>query len=95
MLVRLAKKMKILVMSPDQQHELKGHESLSYDSCHASWASQCYGCHIEYDPQETQWDHLKQKRTPGRWIEKRRAVEFGISALGVTSKIVSHLLYLE
>ena len=79
-------KMKIPVMSPCQQHELKGHERLSCVSCNASRAPQCYGCHIEYDPQETQWDNLKQKRIPGRWIEKSWAVESGISALGVTSK---------
>jgi hypothetical protein len=53
-------------MSPGQQHEMKSHERLSCDSCHTSWAPQCYGCHIEYYPQEKQWDHLKQKRTPGR-----------------------------
>ena len=80
------KKMEIPLMNSGQQHELKGHERLNCDSCHASWAPQCYGCHIEYDPQQTQWDHLKQKRTPGRWIEKRWAVESGIPALGVTGK---------
>ena len=31
-------------------------------------------------------DHLKQKRTPGRWIEKRFAVESSIPTLVVTSK---------
>jgi hypothetical protein len=79
-------KMKIPLMSPCQQHELKGHERLSCVSCNASRAPQCYGCHIEYDPQETQWDNLKQKRIPRRWIEKSCAVGSGISALGVTSE---------
>ena len=78
--------MKIPVMSPSQQHELKGHERLSCDSCNPSWAPKCDGCHIEYDPQEAQCDHLRQKRTPGRWIEKCLVVESGIPALSVTSK---------
>ena len=55
-------------MSPGQQHALKAHGRLSYDSFHASWVPLFYGFHIEYDLQETQWNHLKQKRTPGRWI---------------------------
>ncbi|MBC8257892.1 MAG: hypothetical protein H8E38_02655 [SAR324 cluster bacterium] len=79
------KKIKIPVMKSGQQHELKGHERLSCDSCHASWAPQCYGCHIEYDSTQKQWDHLKKKRTPGRWIETRWAVHSGVPALGVTA----------
>ena len=85
--------MRILVISPGQQYDVKGHERLSCDSCHASWAPQCYGCHIEYDTQETQWDHLKQKITFRRWNEKRWAVESGIPALGVTSKKSYHTFY--
>ena len=69
-----------------QQNELKVDEKLSYESCYKWWAPQCYGCHIEYDSQETQWDHLKQKRTPGRSIEKRWEAESGILALGVIIK---------
>ena len=53
------------------------------DSCHAAWAPQCYGCHIGFDANQKQWDHLLDRKTPGRWIESRWAVESGLPALGV------------
>ena len=62
--------MNILVISSVQKYVLKGHERHSRDSCHESWDPEYYCIHIGYDPQETQWDHLKQKATLGSRIKK-------------------------
>lgn len=68
--------------TPD--HKMEGHERLNCDSCHSGWAPQCYGCHISFDPDGKQFDHLKRKKTPGRWKESRWAVFSDLPALGVT-----------
>ena len=65
-------------------HTMQGHERLTCDSCHTGWAPQCYGCHISFNPDQQQYDHIKAKKTPGRWIEKRWAVIAEQPALGVT-----------
>ncbi|MBF0278837.1 MAG: hypothetical protein HQM13_13635 [SAR324 cluster bacterium] len=77
-------KIEIPPMRQSGHHSLKGHERLSCDSCHAAWAPQCYGCHISYEAKGMQWDHLKRKKTPGRWVEKRWRLENKLPALGVT-----------
>ncbi len=64
-------------------HTMKGHERLTCDSCHTGWAPQCYGCHVSYDPGQKQYDHLKTKKTAGRWIEKRWEVKAGLPTLGL------------
>jgi hypothetical protein len=65
-------------------HEQKGHERLSCDSCHTAWAPQCYGCHISFDPNQKQYDHIERKKTVGRWIEKRWETRAELPTLGVT-----------
>ena len=77
------KELEIPLFKPGSHHNLKGHERLTCDSCHAAWAPQCYGCHIGFDANQKQWDHLLDRKTPGRWIESRWAVESGLPALGV------------
>ena len=47
------------------------------------WPPQCYGCYIRFDANQKQWDHLLDRKTPGRWIETCWAVEAGLHALGV------------
>jgi len=47
------------------------HERLTCEACHSQWAPRCYGCHLRYDPDGQQWDHLVRRVTPGRWIERR------------------------
>ncbi|MBI3992183.1 MAG: hypothetical protein HY342_02835 [Candidatus Lambdaproteobacteria bacterium] len=64
-------------------HDLRGHERLTCEACHAAWAPQCDGCHISYDPSGRQWDHLLRRETPGRWIERRWSVRSDPPALGV------------
>ena len=77
------KELEIPLFKQGSHHNLKGHERLTCDSCHAAWAPQCYGCHIGFDANQKQWDHLLDRKTPGRWIESRWAVESGLPALGV------------
>ena len=65
-------------------HTVSGHERLTCDACHTGWAPQCYGCHVSYDPEGIQWDHIERERTPGRWVETRWQVKSERPALGVT-----------
>lgn len=73
----------IPVMKHGRTHDLKGHERLSCTACHDTWAPQCDGCHIAFDPAGRQRDHLLHKATPGRWIETRWHIRNGAPALGV------------
>jgi hypothetical protein len=73
------------VMRPGPAHDLKGHERLTCSACHDTWAPQCDGCHIAYDPAGRQWDHLRREETPGRWIERRWGAHEDAPALGVTA----------
>jgi len=59
------------------------HERLTCAACHSQWAPQCFGCHMEFDPDGEQWDHVEQRITAGRWIEERWSVHNGLPALGV------------
>lgn len=34
----------------------ENHGRLACASCHSQWAPQCFGCHMEYDPDGEQWD---------------------------------------
>ncbi len=63
----------------------KEHARLHCSACHSQWAPQCYGCHIEYDPNGIQKDHLLQKKTPGRWKEQRWDVRSGLPPLGISA----------
>jgi len=65
-------------------HTLRGHERLSCQSCHATWAPRCRSCHTSFDPQGTDVDHLSGKATPGHWTETAGGNGFGppLLALG-------------
>jgi hypothetical protein len=58
-------------LSPAHRQATTGHDALTCDACHAQWAPQCFGCHIAYDPGETQWDHVAHAETAGAWHEQR------------------------
>jgi len=62
------------------------HERLSCTACHSQWAPQCFGCHLQYQPGEEQWDHLAQAMTPGRWRERRWDVRNTLPVLGVSAE---------
>lgn len=67
----------------DQHPLTQQHVRLSCSACHSQWAPQCYGCHSRYDPADSQWDHLAQEVTPGRWRETRWDVRAELPLLGV------------
>lgn len=79
------REMKIPFTSDAYYHEISGHERLTCDSCHTAWAPQCYGCHVEFKPEQQQFDHTQRKRTAGRWVETRWAVESDLPAMGVVN----------
>ncbi|MGK9476508.1 hypothetical protein [Melioribacter sp. OK-6-Me] len=47
----------------------KAHKNLDCQTCHTSWATQCIGCHTEYDKSSSAYDHLEKKFSSGEWIE--------------------------
>jgi hypothetical protein len=59
------------------------HARLACDACHSQWAPQCYGCHLEYDPEGRQWDHVERAVTGGRWTSRAWGTRNGPPALGV------------
>ena len=62
------------------------HARLECATCHSQWVPQCFGCHMEYDADGTQWDHIEQQETPGRWHEQRSDFRNGLGTLGVTAQ---------
>ncbi len=60
------------------------HERLDCATCHSQWVPQCFGCHMEYDADGRQWDHIEQRETAGRWRERRSDFHNAPGALGVT-----------
>ena len=61
------------------------HERLTCSACHSQWAPQCFGCHMDYDENGEQWDHVEQKLTAGRWSDRRWDVRNTLPALGVNA----------
>jgi len=61
------------------------HKRLTCSACHSQWAPQCFGCHMEFDADGEQWDHVERALTPGRWSDERWHVRNGLPALGVNA----------
>lgn len=64
-------------------HKLAGHERLSCQACHASWAPRCTSCHTRFEPNESQFDHISQRETEGAWHERAGGNGFGPPLLAV------------
>ena len=62
------------------------HERLTCAACHSQWAPQCFGCHMDYDPDGQQWDHVEQAITAGRWSDARWHVNNALPALGINDR---------
>jgi len=77
------KRLKIPRVSSDHMPLTTEHERLTCDACHTQWAPQCYGCHLAYDPEDAQWDHLIREITPGAWREYRWDVRSNMAPLGL------------
>jgi hypothetical protein len=61
------------------------HTRLTCSACHSQWAPQCFGCHMEFDAEGEQWDHVEHRLTPGSWTDKRWGVRNTLPALGVNA----------
>ena len=61
------------------------HARLECSACHSQWAPQCLGCHMEYDEEGEQWDHIDRKVTAGRWSDRRWDIRNTLPALGVNA----------
>jgi len=75
--------LKIPVAEPARHYQDNNHERLTCSSCHSQWAPQCFGCHMEYDADGEQWDHVDRALTPGRWSNERWHVNNALPTLGV------------
>jgi hypothetical protein len=62
------------------------HARLTCAACHSQWAPQCFGCHLEFDQDGEQWDHIARSVTPGRWSDRFWHADNGLPALGVNDK---------
>lgn len=69
--------------TPRYHGQDRPHERLACASCHSQWAPQCFGCHMEYDPDGEQWDHIDRAITPGRWSDRFWHADNALPALGV------------
>ncbi|MEA3412944.1 MAG: hypothetical protein U9R74_15595 [Pseudomonadota bacterium] len=78
-------RIRIPELSADNHPPGGPHERLTCSACHARWAPRCIGCHVGYDDSESQWDHVEQSMTPGRWRERRWDIGTGEPTLGVTA----------
>ncbi len=73
----------IPALSPENHPDDGAHDRLSCAACHTDWTPQCYGCHIEYDPDGASFDHVAREITPGIWLEERWMVRNERPPLGV------------
>ena len=77
--------LKIPAADPKNHKQDESHERLACATCHSQWAPQCFGCHMEYDADGEQWDHVERALTPGRWSNERWHVNNALPALGVNT----------
>ncbi len=77
--------LKIPATSPVEHNQDESHNRLACATCHSQWAPQCFGCHMEFDADGEQWDHVDRALTPGRWSDQRWHVNNALPALGVNA----------
>ena len=65
---------------------IRGHERLSCQSCHTSWAHRCVGCHTEWDVTSERVDLLTGERKPGSFVEYDVAAQAADASLGVVTR---------
>jgi len=62
------------------------HARLTCATCHSQWAPQCFGCHMEYDENGEQWDHIEKQNTAGRWHSESWDMRHSLPPLGVNAE---------
>ncbi len=75
--------------APVCDRQIQGHERLSCQSCHTSWAPHCISCHTQWDSKEEGYDHLRKKFIKGAWVEYAGPFLADPPTLGVR-RIVEH-----
>ena len=70
----------------ETHHDDADHARLECTACHSQWAPQCFGCHMEYEAEGEQWDHVDREMTRGRWHDERWNVRNTLPALGVNAE---------
>jgi hypothetical protein len=68
---------------PESHPLAAAHARLTCEACHSQWAPQCHGCHLRFEPGQSQWDHLDRAPTHGRWVERRWGIRNDLPPLGV------------
>ncbi len=64
----------------------QGHERVSCRACHETWATQCVGCHTQWDPAGTRRELPTGGELKGAWVEYDVAPRIGPPALGVVAR---------
>ena len=72
--------------TPEHHDDDPSHGRLACAACHSQWAPQCFGCHMAFDPQGEQWDHMEKRATPGRWSDRFWHADNVLPALGVNER---------
>jgi hypothetical protein len=80
------RRLRIPEPTPGRHDEDSSHQRLACAACHSQWAPQCFGCHMEYDPDGEQWDHIDKRVTPGRWSDRFWHADNSLPALGVNER---------
>ena len=79
----LGGRVRIPPMSVTHHSDDGHHDRLVCSACHSGWAPQCYGCHMQYDPDQEQWDHARRAVTAGAWIDDRWGIRNAQPPLGI------------
>jgi hypothetical protein len=61
-------------------------EKLECYACHATWTTQCYGCHVKRDDSQSQKDWLTGTETTGKWTESRSYLRWEDPVLGINHR---------
>ena len=76
-------RLEIPPLTPESHPDDGHHERLTCSTCHTQWAPQCHGCHMDYDPDKVQFDHVARDFTPGSWSDQRWGVYNDAPPMGV------------
>ncbi|MEJ2658249.1 MAG: selenite/tellurite reduction operon c-type cytochrome ExtM, partial [Desulfobacterales bacterium] len=57
------------VITGTPEHSITGHERLECYACHSRAVPQCFGCHTRYDRTQLAKDHIKNRKTKGKFSE--------------------------
>ncbi len=66
---------------------IQGHkEKLECYACHASWAPQCYGCHVKMDMRQKAKDWISGGQDAYQWEENRSYLRWETPVLGINHR---------